>query len=191
MPETLYTTDPSNQYQALVLGDASAWDGLSPNLNRKSLAQGWKMLDFEFTQNGGQTLPAPDICAVYLPGIIVFRKDLKAALFPSPCEWLEFLPVNVAGGEWLLLNCLKSTNQYDRGRSICLRGTNNEIFLVQKIAVTDQTLDACQVFTIEDSNRGQLFVLPPVRERAMRLGLKGINFREIGTLEKKEPKGRA
>jgi hypothetical protein len=152
-------------------------------LNRAPLMEGWSVLEFEFAPVDSESLSPPDISTVYLPGVIAFRTDLKEALFPSPCESLEFLPVKVAGIEWTLLNCLKITNQYDSRRSTCLRGANKEIFLVQKIVVTDQTLGACGIFTIEDSNRGQLFVLPSVRARVMRLGLQGINFREVGTLE--------
>jgi hypothetical protein len=88
----------------------------------------------------------------------------------------------VSGEEWLVLNCLKTTDCYDRERSILYRGLEGQIFMIIHLVVADVSLEKCEIFVIDDSNRTALFVLPVFVERIARLGLKGIVFKEIGVL---------
>lgn len=81
-----------------------------------------------------------------------FRADLKAALIPSKCDELEFLPINVAGERWLLMNCLKTVRQFDEAKSQVLRGLNGDIFMVVNLRVTDPIARDCEIFTLAESN---------------------------------------
>lgn len=116
-------------------------------------------------------------------GALVFPSYLALTIFPSPCPELEFLPVQVNGEDWRLLNCLKTTKGYDAEASQFLRGEGDKIFWVQHLVVTDPSIEECELFTLEDSNRALIFCLPSFKERIEKLGLKGLSFREIGVYE--------
>lgn len=181
--EVLYATEVSNRHLTLVLEHEHEWQMLEGKINRQSLANGWTPLIFRFEAVGKAAVIAPTICSVYLPGVLAFRAELRDALFPAPCDELEFLPIKVAGESWWLLNCLKSTNGYDARESLLARGDKREVFMIQRVVVTDDSVRACGVFTIADSNRGQLLVLASVKDRISRSGAQGIDFREIGALK--------
>ena len=63
-----------------------------------------------------------------------------------------------------------------------MRGLNGEICYVMKIRVTDPKAQGWDVFTLNDSNRSQLFVTRSFRERFKKLGLHGVSFKAIGEL---------
>ena len=180
--EKLFVAAPSSQYKALALRTPSLWQDFGSRLNRRSVVNDWVVPEVEFITVGRNATQIPDICSFYLPGHIAFPSRLKVVIFPSACNELEFLPLNVDGADWLLLNCLKTTKRYSAQESIVSRGANGEIFLIQKIVVSDESLSDCEVFTIDDSNRGQLIFLAGIEERIKKLGLKGFDFREIGQL---------
>jgi hypothetical protein len=180
--EALYTTEPSNQYLTLVLEEAEEWRMLENSINRCSLARSWTPLRFRFEGVGKAAILTPTICTVYLPGVLALRSELRKVLFPAPCDELEFLPIEVGEESWLLLNCLKSTDGYDARESAVMRGANGEAFLIQRIVVDDESVRVCGVFTIADSNRGQLVVLASVKDCIVTSGARGIEFREIGLL---------
>lgn len=137
-------------------------------------------MDFEFQAVDKKSTKLPSICTVYLPGVLAFRADLKAALFPSNCDELEFLPINVAGEQWLLMNCLKTMQQFDEAKSQVLRGLSGDIFMVVKLHMTDPNARDCEMFTLAGSNHTQLFVRSSLKERVKNLRLEGITFRHIG-----------
>ena len=112
--------------------------------------------------------------------MLAFRADLKAALFPSKCDKLEFLPINVAGERWLLMNCLKTVRQFDEAKSQVLRGLNGDIFMVINLHVTDPVARDCEIFTLAGSNHTQLFARTSLKERVKKLRLEGITFQRIG-----------
>ena len=114
---------------------------------------------FRFEAVGKAAVVTPTICSVYLPGVLGFRSELRDVLFPAACGELEFLPIKVGEESWVLLNCLKSTKAYDTRESAVMRGTNGEVFMIQRIVVDDESVRACGVFTIADSNRCQLLAL--------------------------------
>ena len=180
--EALYTTETSNRYLALVLDKPEDWHSLEAKLNRQRLANGWVPLNFHFEAIGKSAVITPSICSVYLPGVLAFRSELREMLFPSACDELEFLPIRVREESWWLLNCLKSTGSYDARESLVMRGAGGEVFLIQRIVVDDESVRACGVFTIADSNRGQLLLLASMRERITKSGAQGVEFREIGVL---------
>lgn len=137
-------------------------------------------MEFEFQAVDKKSTKLPSICTVYLPGVLAFRADLKSALFPSKCDELEFLPINVAGEQWLLMNCLKTMQQFDEAKSQVLRGLSGDIFMVVKLHVTDPVARDCEMFTLAGSNRTQLFVRSSLKERVKKLRLEGITFQHIG-----------
>ena len=137
-------------------------------------------MEFEFRAVDRKSTKLPDICTAYLPGVVAFRAALKSALFPSKCDDLEFLPITVAGMQWLLMNCLKTVRQFDEQKSQVLRGLNGEIFMVVKLCVTDPAARDCEVFTLAESNRTQLFARTSLKDRIKKLQLEGITFRRVG-----------
>jgi hypothetical protein len=182
MPETLFTCQPSNKHQSLLFSDGAGWQSISAKLNRERVAHAWQELDFHFEQLDKKATLVPDICTVYFPGVLAFRRDLQRDLFPIRSDALEFLPIRASGANWTLLNCLMTTSAYDREKSNVLRGESGEIFLIQRIYVTERPSDGCEFFTIADSNRAQLIVESSFAERVKRLRAQGVAFREIGQL---------
>lgn len=178
--EDLFVTQPSNSHQSLLLCEPAVWQGIAASINRRSLLQGWKPLEFEFQAVDKKCTKLPSICTVYFPGVIAFRSDLKSALFSSTCDQLEFLPINVAGEQWLLMNCLKTMQQFDEEKSQVLRGLSGDIFMVVKLHVTDPAARDCEMFTLAGSNHSQLFVRASLKERVKKLRLEGITFQRIG-----------
>lgn len=181
--EPLYTTEVSNHHLALVLKRREDWQRLEGKLNHQRLASDWAPLDFCFKATGKTAVLTPSICSVYFPGVLAFRSELRDVIFPSPCGELEFLPIRADDESWFLLNCLKSTSQYDPQQSVMMRSANGGVFFIQRVVVNDNSVRACGVFTIEDSNRGQLLVLPSVKERITKARAHGLNFPEIGVLK--------
>lgn len=181
--ESVYATEASSRHLTLVLENGHEWQALEGKINRQSLAKSWTPLRFRFEAIGKTAVQTPTICTVYLPGVLAFRAELRDVLFPTPCAELEFLPIAVGAESWLLLNCLKSTNGYDSRESLMARGDKREVFMIQRILVTDDSVRECGVFTVADSNRGQLLVLASVKDRVTKSGAQGIEFREIGVLK--------
>lgn len=189
MRQSLFTVSPARSYQTLVLSDFQKWQALSKAINRHSLIGRWTRLDLRFEQADVENELVPDIASVYLPGVLAFRASLKSALFPAPCCALEFLPICVGHEEWYMLNCLKTTRLYDRDASLMMRGLDQQVFLVQKLFVNDSSIGECGVFTIEDSNRGQLFMLASMVRTVKRLKLRGLDFENIGSYSPTDAKG--
>jgi hypothetical protein len=185
--ETVYTASPANEYMSLVLKEGRDWGDLVKKINRQSLASKWRPLAFRFASVGETDTLKPTICSVYLPGVLAFRSDLRDCLFPASCPELELLPIDVADEKWLLVNCLKSTGEYDRELSVLFRRENGEIFFISRVVVRDDSVRSCGLFTISDSNRGQLLFLSAVKERVTKCGAAGINFPPIGVLEQPRP----
>jgi hypothetical protein len=176
----IYSAHVSNDYASIAPVTESAADAMR-EINNRSLLAEWGIVDYEFQIiDGGKVTALPDIYFMY--GKLVFRGELKGQIFPTPCNELEFLPIRVAGENWFLLNCLKTTLGYDSDESIFYRSLEGQIFLINHLVVSDATLPACEVFVIDDSNRTTLFVLPSFVERIGRLNLGGITFKEIGFL---------
>ena len=178
--EDLFVTQASNSHQTLLLDRFEAWRTLSHSFNRRSLKDGWRPLDFNFTAPDEKHHEQPRICTVYISGILAFEAALKAELFPSNCDQLEFLPINVHSKKWLLINCLKTITQYDEHNSQVMRGLNGEIFMITKLSVTDLAAKDYELFTLADSNRTQLLVRSSLKSRVEGMGLKGVTFKRIG-----------
>ncbi|MCD2513772.1 hypothetical protein [Comamonas endophytica] len=178
----LFATHTSNKYRSILLRDFSKWPLISKNINRTSMLDAGFSADFEFDPDGGRKNNLPDICTVYLPGVLAFKEELKDELFPESSCGIELLPITVSDEPWLLLNCLQTVSEFDAAASEVLRGLNGEIYSVLKIRVTDPKAQTWDIFTFQESNRGQLFVTNAFRERVGKLGLKGIDFKEIGEI---------
>jgi hypothetical protein len=178
----LFATQVSNFHLGIILPDYPKWHQLLGQLNNRPLAKEWSRLEFVFHTDSKRKRKAPDISTVYISGSIAFRAELKDRIFPSPCGEFEFLPILVSGEEWLILNCLKTTRQVDEKQSEVIRIGDGPIFMIQKLVVNDLSLEQCEVFTVEDSNRAELIVLPSFKERIETLKLQGLTFREIGYL---------
>ncbi len=109
-------------------------------INFKSLSQNWHGIDFYFENVDGVSTQEPDISfTTVATAAIAFPAQLKNVIFPNPTNGLEFLPIDVSGESWILVNCLNSTNQYDSIESKFLRDPTisdegcNEEALLQKL----------------------------------------------------------
>ena len=178
--EDLFAIQASNTHQSLLLRDPAGWQDLSARLNRDSLAAEWVPKEFEFQTVDKKTVEVPSICTVYVPGVVAFRAAAKRELFPGACDGLEFLPINVGTEHWLLLNCLNTVTQFDEEKSQVMRAMGGDIFMVLKLTVTDPAARKCELFTLSQSNRMQLFARPSFKDRVQKLRLKGIAFHRIG-----------
>lgn len=126
----------------------------------------------------------PDICKCNQG--ILFRADLLDTIFPAKPGELEFLPVLVDGNDWLLINCLKTTRDYDESKSqLFRRGINKQIFMINYLVIHDKSVANVGLFTLEDSNRASIFATEPFVDRINLLNLKGMSFKEIGYISEK------
>ena len=180
--EEIFATQASNEHQCLLLGDISKWQCITSSINRKSLRDGWEPLRFTLESLDNKTVKPPSICTVYLPGVLAVSAAKGSALFLEEQDRIELLPIFVGNEPWLLLNCLMNVSLIDEQESQLMRGGTGEIFMVLKLRVTDPIAKDCEVFTLTDSNRGQLFARESFRRRVDLLGLEGITFQKIGEL---------
>jgi hypothetical protein len=81
--EDIFSIQPSNAHQSLLLLDPAEWQGLSVRINRESLAAAWKPMAFNFKASDAKTAQLPTICTVYVPGVLAFRSDLQEQLVMS------------------------------------------------------------------------------------------------------------
>lgn len=176
----IFTPRVSNDHLSLLPRNVDEGLAMTSTLNTKPLLDSWKIIDFEFKAFRRSGKKRPDI--TLLGGGLAFRKELKHLIVPSPCPELEFLPIRASGEEWLLINCLKTTKRYDHASSLLFRRGAGQVYMINHIVVEDDTLERCEIFVVEDSNRSTLLVLPKFVERFAKLGIAGIEFKEIGVL---------
>jgi hypothetical protein len=180
--EQLYKFYPAKSYQSTVPLEPEQVVELGFRYNRESLAQEWTPLSYRFVDSDDGKNLQPSICSQ--PSTILFRAELLHAIFPSPCVYFEFLPVVVGSENWLSLNCLKTTLQYDPKRSLFMRSPRTaDIAFIRKLVVQDPSVRECEIFTLADSNRATLIVLQSFKRRIEELKVGGISFENIGTLE--------
>lgn len=180
--ENLFTTQASNKHQSLLLRQPDMWQSIVGGINRRSLLAGWVPLEFDFQILDNKAAKLPSICTVYLPGVLAFRSDLRATLFPVESAEIEFLPIFAGKEPWFLMNCLKSVEQIDEQQSHLMRGLTGEIFMVLKVRVIDPDVKESEMFTLAGSNHGQLFVRASFKDRVERLCLTSVTFKNIGEL---------
>lgn len=179
----LFVTRVSNTYKPLLLSNISQWVAIEAKLNKVSMIDvDLTLFAFAFEEIDKKTKHTPDVCSIYISGALAFKREFKDLLFPNATERLEFLPFTVSGKPWLLLNCLQVANDIDMDASSVIRGLNGEICYVMKVYVTDPDVQGLDIFTLNDSNRAQLFVTNVFVERFKKLRLRGIEFQEIGEL---------
>ena len=176
----LFATKAANIHRSILLQDFARWQSFSASINRESLLATWTPIEFKFDAESKTSVQMSSICTVYMSGILAFRADVKADLFPGACVGLEFLPITVGAEPWLLLNCLNTVMQFDEKKSSVMRGLDGDIFMVLELTVTDPVAPRHELFTLAQSNRSQLFALPSFKNRVEELGLKGISFDRIG-----------
>jgi hypothetical protein len=182
----LFTLQVANGFQFLLHPEDEKILELYGSMTYKPLLAGWKMADAQFVDVEKKHRPPPDICLFSL-GCLMVPAGLKKAIFPEEPEDIEFLPISVSGEPWLIANCLRTTRLYDPSKSILYRSAEDEkIFMVVRVVINDASLEQCEMFTIDDSNRTQIFVQPSFVDRVNALGFKGVNFKEIGSLNSHE-----
>lgn len=183
--QELFTTQPSNRHQSLLpsANSVDIWHSMVSQLNRRRLVEKWPQLQFELQTVDAQSALVPNICAVTLPGIIAFGAQFRSIFLPTEESNFELLPIDVQGQSWLLLNCLCSADEYDRRRSRVMVGANGEVFLVVELHMAGAKAPACEFFTLNHSNRGQLFVRDSFKRRVEEVHMEGIAFRKIGSID--------
>lgn len=181
--EALYLTRPTNFHESLLIVDESKLQATMAGINLKPLGSAWTRPQFHFEAVKKESARHPSICTVYYSGVIAIRHDLRDALFPRTAG-IEFLPIDVGGEEWLMVNCLNEVKVFDEAASTVMRdeGVGGQIFMVTKLVVNDSAASGFDIFTLAGSNHADLFVRPAFKERVERLGLEGIDFHPIGSV---------
>lgn len=177
----LYTTQASNSYQSLLIDDIREWVPLRSIIHKSARAEETQ-IKFHFELTNKKAAKIPDICTVYNSGIIAFSIELINLILPNSHIAIELIPIQVNGKPWVILSCLQSAIDIDIENSQIMRGLSGEIFSITKIRVTDTKARDWEMFTIDGSNRTQLFVTESFRDRIEKSKLKGITFKEIGEI---------
>jgi hypothetical protein len=142
------------------------------------MADKWVPYEFDFYVGDKKNGRRPDITNM-MP-CLAFRRELKDLILPLQDDYLELLPIKASGEDWLILNCLRTTNCYDEGESILHRDPTGQIFMVQKLRITNQSIGDAELFTVDGSNRSYTYLLQPMVDRILGLHLEGLTFRAIG-----------
>jgi hypothetical protein len=182
----IYRLTCDNKYQVPLIKNIKENNRYLEGKEWHSLKEGWHPLPFYFYADAKEIKKGwdkrPDICK-YHEGLFV-PQGLLNVVFPEKPVELEFLPVLIDEEDWFLINCLKTTKDYDPLRSkFEQRGEQQQIFMIDYVVIHDSTVDSVGLFTLEDSNRATLFATQSFVDHINKLGLKGLNFKEIGILE--------
>lgn len=183
----IYKVTCDNHYRIPLLVDSKEGRHYLEGKEWRSLKDGWQPLPFYFYSDPKEIKKGwdkrPDICK-YHHGLFV-PHDLLDVVFPVKPPKLEFLPVLIDGEDWLLLNCLKTTKDYDPERSKFYRDNDErqQIYSLEYVVIHDTSVNSVGLFTLDGSNRATLFATQTFVDHINKLGLKGLNFREIGVLE--------
>ncbi len=179
----IFSTQPTNGYPLIVLDDFSDWPLLDQRIHRLRLGADWKPLKFKFDPDAKVRRGLPDVTCSYLTGLVALRKPARDVLFPVPDDAIEFLPIYVDGGDWLLVNCLASVKSYGPQASSLRRDRGSgQIYWPEYVEFPNRPRLDGEIFTLEDSNRAELLVIEPFRDRYARNSLKGLGFREVGRI---------
>lgn len=107
-------------------------------------------------------------------------------LLPNLSADWELLPILIEDEPWYLVNVLRTTHAYDPERSDFRRFSSEGalIFSCREVVLTDPALLDADVFTLEDSTRGQVFVTETFKQRIEQAGIGyAVDFREVGWIE--------
>ncbi len=107
-------------------------------------------------------------------------------LLPDPSADWELLPILIEDEPWYVVNVLRTTHAYDPERSDFRRFSSESalIFSCRKIVLTDPALLDVEVFTLEDSTRGEVFVTETFKRRIESAGIGyAVRFREVGCID--------
>lgn len=177
---SLFDIQASSGFKELLLEDFDAnWKRISGRINHQPLLHEWTPLKLEMRAMDKRSTKLPSIATVYLSGLLAFPARVKDELFPRSTG-LEFLPVEVDGAPWLLLNCLNAAESFDEDASDVWRAGEGQIFTVLKLKVTDPKVSGLELFTLDGSNRAQLFATSSFMARVKALKLEGIAFNRVG-----------
>lgn len=185
----LFVVRTNNKFRSPLLDNLKENGRYLEGKGWHSLLSDWHPLPFSFYADAKDVKKGwdkqPDITRSG-PGFF-FRADLVDVIFPEKPAELEFLPVLIDGEYWQLLNCLKTTKDYDPERSKFYRsGEHQQIYMIEYAVIHDPTVESVGLFTLEDSNRTTIFATESFVERIHKLGLKGVDFDEIGVLEPRQ-----
>lgn len=175
----IFRPDVDNVRYPLLLRNEQARRILD-GLNFRSMSDDWTPIEFEFYVDDRKGGSCPDI--TFIVPCLAIRAELKNSIFPLKSDDLEFLPIDVAGEDWLLVNCLRTTDSYDEAKSLLHRDQTGRIFLVQKLHVTAPLPENSELFTLDESNRAYTYLLQSRVDRIKNLGLTGLAFKEIGQI---------
>lgn len=176
----LFDIQVASGFKEVLLTDFDEnWKRISGKINRVPMFEDWLPLKLEMRAMDKRGPKVPSIATVYLSGLLAFPAWVKEKLFPTS-KGLEFLPVEVDGEPWLLLNCLNAAETFDEDGSEAWRAGEGQIFTVLRLKVTDPKVRGLELFTLDGSNRAQLFATPSFIARVQTLKLEGIVFNRIG-----------
>jgi hypothetical protein len=183
----LYVVEPDNKYAMACLVNFERDKNYLAKHGWQYLKNDWHSLEYKFhfsekdMKRGWNKIP--DICFCS-PGGMSIPINLIDSIFPNIPKEIELLPIVVEGQDWLLLNCLKTTKNYDEKKSqFFRRGEKNQIFMFNHVVVCDASVLNIGLFTLEDSNRAWIIATESFVDLIKNLALKGLGFREIGVLE--------
>lgn len=150
--------------------------------NVESLSKKWESRDYVFCNPGGGALPVPNV-TVLVGGALAVQECVKDLLFPELSNKLEFLPIKVAGRNWVIVNCLEAVSEYNNDASIVYRGEDQKIFMVTHLVIEKREQTSSGFFVIEDSNRSTIFAFQSFVEIFRKIDVQGLEFRKIGEID--------
>ena len=176
--ETIYSLWSSVGYRSVAIDAPQSLHSLR-DLNKRRLSDEWTAIGVRSLDVGDIGALLPGICVLNTGALAVANSDLARVFDGLPIE-VEYLPLEVDGQSWSIVNCLSDVDGVVDQESNVMRAGNGEIFMVLRLVLGAQAISVPPLFTLTNSNRAQIFATSEFVNRIVESGVRGLQFDEIG-----------
>jgi hypothetical protein len=183
----LFSTWPADGFASIVCAsDNDPFLKQVSVVNSVKLADSWSSYGLRwFFPKGKEKKPL--VSSIFLPGVLAFRCDVVRNIFSANESNLEWLPIEIEGDSWLVLNCLRQAAGYDENESIFLRtphedgnpDPNGHILYINRLKLARPRDLELEVFKVFGVSHSMLFVTDKFIERYNKAGLNGLSFKPL------------
>ena len=176
--QNIYSVWPNNGFSSIVL-NAESRDFVWSSLNRVTKDSPCPALSGSFYSGGGTEKPRPDISVLNAGGIAV-SAELAERLFDPQEDNVTLLPIVVSNTSWFVVSSHNSFASIDESESDLMRSVTGEIFMATRLSLLGVDLTGIKLFSLENSNRMQVFGTDTLRVVLKNSSARGLNLKCIG-----------
>lgn len=179
----LWTNRIANGYRDLDLRTGCRQRDLETRLHQTELVDRW--LPMQMNWDPSNNAKKPGLTTLGVPWKVCLSEATRHDLFGQDTGNLEFLPLDVDGGPWYLVNCLRQAASFDANTAL-----RDELDLgpelpplvrgLKWVCVTDPAANALELFTIPSASTTQLIWSDTLVRRVRSLNIEGLEFDPVG-----------